>query len=78
MIDKRPPSESEVGANFIPPRPPGRGGKGGRGAVFARGARGEPGGAPPTRPDPPTPRPKKDGEGNASGMRGECKGEEKP
>ena len=31
MTEKRPPSESEVGANLIPSFPPGRGGKGGRG-----------------------------------------------
>ena len=54
MIDKRPPSESEVGANFTPPRPTGRGGKGGRGAV-SEGAWGQAaGGAGESLPDTPT------------------------
>ena len=50
---KRPPSESEGGANFTPPRPPGRGGKGGRGAVSGARARGKGEGEPSHRPDPP-------------------------
>ena len=60
MIEKRPPSESEVGANFIPPRPTGRGGKGGRGAVFERGEGAGGGGEPRPRPDTPTRHPRPD------------------
>ena len=56
MTNKRPPSESEGGANFTPPRPTGRGGKGGRGAVFERLWGQGAGGAGQSRPDP-TPRP---------------------
>ena len=37
MIKQRPPCESEVGANFTPPRPRGVGGLGGRGGKPAGG-----------------------------------------
>ena len=60
MIDKRPPSESEVGAKFIPPRPTGRGGKGGRGAVSERQWGQAAGGAGESRPDTPTRHPRPD------------------
>ena len=78
MIDKRPPSESEVGANFTPPRPTGRGGKGGRGAV-SEGAWGQgAGGAGESRPDTPTRHPRPDtptrppDPPTQKGWRGEC------